>query len=528
MGADYQQYPFAKGEYPRGWAETYVGDVVLEIRSGYSSGEHNRTGQGIPHLRPMNVSPEGEILMDDVRYVSPGAGALRLAEDDVLFTNTSSTLWVGKTALVNNPGDWGFSNHMTRLRVPKAMSPEFLARQLHYLCLSGYFAFHCKKFVNQSSIAGSQLANDVPFRLPPANEQKRIISKLRQLLARARSLKLNLEVLDALTQEYRVAVLEAACTGRLVSTEAELARKERRDYEPASTLLERIIHMRRSKWESDQFAKMRAAGKEPNDEEWKERYNEPESYDPQDYRPVPKGWVNAAVGQCGFVQLGRQRSPENRSKNYARPYIRAANITESGIEVSDVLQMDYPPDEFQRFRLEVGDILLSEASGSPNQVGKPAIWQGEISDCCFQNTVIRVKPVVVQADFLLMIFHYFYTSGAFARVATGVGINHLGADRFSRMVIPLPPFSEQERIVAEVKRRLSAFTRIREQVKEALTQASHLRVSLFHRAMSGKLVRQYRSDEPAAKLLKRIRVERETRFGGSYRPGSCRRCPFHS
>src|SRR5258708_2209826 len=125
MAADYQQYPLPKGKHPPGWLDTTVGELMLEIRSGYSSGKHNQTGQGIPHLRPMNVSPVGEILMEDVRYVSPSAGSLRLAKGDVLFTNTSSTVWVGKTAVVEKPGDWGFSNHMTRLRVAHGMSPEF-------------------------------------------------------------------------------------------------------------------------------------------------------------------------------------------------------------------------------------------------------------------------------------------------------------------------------------------------------------------------------------------------------------------
>ena len=215
MSSDYRQYPFAEGKHPPGWVETTVGNIALEIRSGYSSGKHNQTGQGIPHLRPMNVSPVGDISMEDVRYVSPNAGDLRLAKDDVLFTNTSSTVWVGKTALVEKPYDWGFSNHMTRLRVATGMSPEFVARQLHCLCINGYFAFHCKKHINQSSIAGKQLAEDVPFRLPPANEQKRIASKLRRLLIRERRLREDLDALPTLMQQYRTSVLEAACTGRL-------------------------------------------------------------------------------------------------------------------------------------------------------------------------------------------------------------------------------------------------------------------------------------------------------------------------
>src|ERR1041385_615486 len=121
MPADFRQYPFRQGRLPRGWAETTVGEVLLEVQSGFSSGKHNQSGEGIPHLRPMNVSPLGEISLEDVRYISPEVGGLRLAEDDVLFTNTSSTVWVGKSALVQQPGDWAFSNHMTRLRVGTGM-----------------------------------------------------------------------------------------------------------------------------------------------------------------------------------------------------------------------------------------------------------------------------------------------------------------------------------------------------------------------------------------------------------------------
>jgi type I restriction enzyme S subunit len=90
-----------------------------------------------------------------------------------------------------------------------------------------------------------------------------------------------------------------------------------------------------------------------------------------------------------------------------------------------------------------------------------------------------------------------------------VGINHLGADKFSRMRIPLPPLAEQERIVTEVERRLSAITRIEKEITAALEQASQLRVSLFHCALEGKLVDQDGTDERATNLLARIRTERE-------------------
>lgn len=192
---------------------------------------------------------------------------------------------------------------------------------------------------------------------------------------------------------------------------------------------------------------------------------------------IPDSWAWASVEQLGDVQLGRQRSPKNVAKDYPTKYIRAANITERGIDVSDVLEMEFSPTDRERFALRNGDIVLSEASGSPSQVGKPAIWQNELPLCCFQNTVLRLRPVVVESRFVLLVFRNCYMNGTFAKVAGGVGINHLGAEKFSAVPFPLPPLAEQTRIVAEVERRLSVVDEL-----EALRQ------SILQKAFTGELV----------------------------------------
>jgi type I restriction enzyme S subunit len=512
MGADYQQYPFPKGKHPPGWAETTAGEVLLEIRSGYSSGKHNQTGQGIPHLRPMNVSPVGEISMEDVRYVAPSAGRLRLAKDDVLFTNTSSTVWVGKTAVVKKPGDWGFSNHMTRLRVADGMSPEFVGRQLHYLCISGYFAFHCKKHINQSSVAGTHLAESVPFRLPPAKEQQRIVAKLRRLLARERKLRQQLDELPMLIQQYRAAVLEAACTGRLVPTQAQLARKERRDFESASVLLERMPNERRSEWERQELARMEAGNRKPKDDSWKERYHEPEPLTATPARSLPNGWRWARIGQCGVVQLGRQRSPEHHTGKHLRPYLRVANVFEDRIDLRDVKQMNFTPEEFEVFRLRPNDILLNEGQ-SLDLIGRPAMYRGEVEGACFQNTLIRFRPLPsLVPEYALAVFRHYLHSRRFREIGKIVtNLAHLGAGRFADLEFPLPPLAEQKRIVTELAQRLDLIDKLNEQVSVALEQATRLRVSLFHQAVSGGLVPQSANDEPAGELLKRIAAAKEAR-----------------
>ncbi len=85
-------------------------------------------------------------------------------------------------------------------------------------------------------------------------------------------------------------MLKAAVEGRLVPTEAELAREEGRDYEPADELLERILVERRKRWEEAELESMRAKGKEPKDDRWKAKYKEPAAPDTSELPELPEGW----------------------------------------------------------------------------------------------------------------------------------------------------------------------------------------------------------------------------------------------
>jgi len=71
--------------------------------------------------------------------------------------------------------------------------------------------------------------------------------------------------------------------------------------------------------------------------------------------------------------------------------------------LGEVLDMEFSPEERKRFTLKVGDLIVSEASGSPDQVGKPAVWQDEIPGCCFQNTVLRLRPTWIALYLLWML-----------------------------------------------------------------------------------------------------------------------------
>lgn len=75
---------------------------------------------------------------------------------------------------------------------------------------------------------------------------------------------------------------------------------------------------------------------------------------------VAGGWTTSQVWEVGEIQLGRQRSPEHHTGRHMRPYLKVANVHEDRIDTSDVLEMNFTPEEFQRCALRHGDILLNE------------------------------------------------------------------------------------------------------------------------------------------------------------------------
>lgn len=206
-------------------------------------------------------------------------------------------------------------------------------------------------------------------------------------------------------------------------------------------------------------------------------------------------WEKVPLSEIAEVRLGRQRSPKRAVGPNMRPYMRAANVTWNGISLHDVKEMDFTPAELETYALRRGDLLLSEASGSASEVGKPAVWNDEVPDCCFQNTLIRVRAPEPLVPFLHLHFYKDALTGEFARAARGVGIHHLGAKTLSEWEIRLPPPDEQRRIVETVD---SYFTRLdhvtatiakQVVVDQFRTRIARLRQSILRCAFDGRLIR---------------------------------------
>ncbi len=195
-------------------------------------------------------------------------------------------------------------------------------------------------------------------------------------------------------------------------------------------------------------------------------------------------WQSVPLREVADVQLGQQRAPVHAADANPIPYVRAANVSWQGLDLSDVKSMGFP--NTARYRLAYGDILLAEASGSANEVGKPAIWRDEIPGACYQKTLIRVRcqPDRLNFEFAYYFFLHAALSGQFARLAPGVGILHPTAERMLVWPTVAPTLRIQAVVVSEVDRRLSIVREVEAEVDGNLMRAQALRQAVLAKAFA--------------------------------------------
>ncbi len=210
----------------------------------------------------------------------------------------------------------------------------------------------------------------------------------------------------------------------------------------------------------------------------------PEEFKESRAGKIPQEWEILQIKEIGTVQLGRQRSPRHQTGKNTTPYLRVANVFDGWIDYSDVLQMDFTPEERAVYYLIPGDILLNEGQ-SLELVGRSAIYKELPHTYCFQNTLVRFRcnsrtiPEYCQA-----VFKYWLDTGKFTTVAKQTtSIAHLGADRFAQMSLFVPSHDEQYRIVAVLNAHDSRITT----EKALLTKLKQLKKGLMDDLLTGRV-----------------------------------------
>lgn len=299
-------YPIDVTKVPTSWLLTVVGDATGDVRRGFYTARHNDEGIGIPHLRPMNIGRDGRVVLKNLKYIEDNTD-LRVRRGEVIFNNTNSAELVGKTAIFDQNGEWTFSNHITRLRIPPPLSAHFVAYQFLFLWREGYLRQKSTQHVSQASINSQTLTETVPLLLAPKLEQDSIVTELERRFERLLSVEGAIEAARLRLRDYAKFVVQAATEGTLTQTQAELNPGSEGAGESAADLLARL---RQENAAAGKSASKRRAGADLfalGDEADSLPAGDQPAFG---LTQLPDGWVWARVSDVGSVTLGRQRSPE--------------------------------------------------------------------------------------------------------------------------------------------------------------------------------------------------------------------------
>lgn len=462
-------------------------DRAGAVRLGRQRSPDKHTGRyATKYVRAANITPAGLDLTDllEMDFTPRERVIFGLMAGDVLLTEASgSAAQVGRAALwAGEIDDCCYQNTVIRFR-PHVVLPEYALIVFRHYAASGVFA-RAARGVGIQHLGASRFA-ELQFPLPPQDEQQRIVETADRRLAEIREAEAHLRsALVHLAEQVRE-TLAAAAAGELVEQRSGLPDQ-------------RSGPNRQSVAKSDESRSGATQGSLFDT-------FEPATGEEISSAPLPAGWRWARVDRIGEVTLGRQRSPQHQHGPHMRPYLRVANVFEDRIDISDILTMNFTPDEVVTYALQSGDILLNEGQ-SPELVGRPAMYRDEVPGACFQNTLIRFRAGAdVDPDYALFIFRHYMHAGVFRQIARwSTNIAHLGLERFRALPFPLPPLEEQKRIATETRRRLNAAAAQTQAVEASIGRLPEMERELLAAAAAGELVEQDPADEPASRLLDRL------------------------
>jgi type I restriction enzyme S subunit len=493
---------------PDGWRWATLADLA-EVAGGLAKGK-KRTSKAllrsVPYLRVANVQ-RGHIDLNEVKSIEATdqeVQELRLQPGDVLLNEGGDRDklgrgWVWKGQLP----ECIHQNHVFRARVRAgAILPELLS---HYANSEGqrYFTAQGKQTTNLASISLGKLRG-LPVPVPPPAQQAALLLTIDTHFSRLDAATATLERVQRNLERYRASVLKAAVEGRLVPTEAELAKKAGRSYEPASILLKRILAERRRRWEEAELAKLTAKGKPPTDDRWKSRYEEPVGPDfgAEQLPVLPPGWAWATVDQL-LLSLDQGWSPECERRS-------VDSDEEWGVIKTTAIQhMAYqeggnkalPSDKSARPDLQVrqGDILVTRA-GPRVRVGVCCLVRHTRHRLMLCDKVYRLRVNVdfVSPGYMELVLNSPRVMGALERIKSGIsdsGLN-LTQDKFRELAIPLPPRHEQALIEASVAKSFSVSRALERDAVQSCARIARLRQSILKRAFEGRLVRAVSQGAP--------------------------------
>jgi type I restriction enzyme S subunit len=454
---------------PKGWQQQTLG-VACDIFAGFGFPERfqGKTTGDLPFYKVGDISEtwkRGDVLLtrsnnyvthDECRELR----AKPLPAGTTVFAKIGAAIALNRRAMLTEPSL--VDNNVMGLH-PKSQN------------LNDRFLFHfaCTLKLNElsrattvPSIRKSDVeAIDIP--IPPRPEQIRIVAEIEKQFTRLDAGVAALKRVQANLKRYRAAVLKAACEGKLVPTEAELARHERRTYETGEQLLQRILNERIENWQG------------------RGKFKVPFAPDSARAGNLPEGWTWATLDQiCDKITDGEHLSPETTSSGVC--LLSAKDVREAGVQLNDPKYVSREDAEQFRSRCNPGkgDVLIVSRGAT---IGRICVVQ--IDDIfCLMGSVILLKPNhVVSGKFLSICLNDRRARVILGLLSGSTAQQAIYIRDIRPFALPLPPLAEQTRIVAEVERRLSVVEELEAVVAANLQRANRLRQSILQKAFTGEL-----------------------------------------
>ena len=484
-----------QGEWtlPDGWVWTTIGEVTQPIEK-----VKPRENPDAPftYLDISSIDNRAFRIAEPKAYYgaeAPSRARQLVQANDVLFSTVRT--YLKNIALV--PAAYDGQIASTGFSVLRG-EPVVSSKYLFYYTLTDRFVNELGKLQRGTSYPavrdGDVRAQPIP--LAPLPDQRRIVAEIETQFTRLDAAVAALERAQANLRRYKASVLKAACEGRLVRTEAELARAKGRDYEPAGQLLTRILAERRARWEAERPGK---------------RYKEPTPPDMQRLPELPEGWVWVSLEQLSTHVTSGSRGWAKYYSESGSLFVRVGNFNrlDTMVDLENVAFVNAPSGpEADRTRLRVGDFLITITAdvGMVGVVDERVLQWGEAFINQHVGLVRPASPSVTPYAAVALASEPLQSQ--FRDKQYGATKKGLNLDDLKSLAIPLPSLAEQHRIVAEVERRLSVVAALEASVEASLARARRLRQAVLKQAFEGRLVPQDPDDEPASVLLERIRAEK--------------------
>lgn len=390
-----------------------------------------------------------------------------LKNEDILIARTGGT--TGKIFKIDfAPEHAIYAGYLIRIRAKETVNPDYIYLFLHsFAYWSQIVNLNERNFrpkANAENLKSLVLPNcDKNIQdeavLLAKGEQLKGYEELNEKIAKAlaeyeKSQKIQSLLTDQLTQieNLNQAILQEAVQGKLVPQDP--------NDEPASELLKRIK------------AEKEKSGK-------KEKPLPPIKTEEIPFE-IPESWVWCRLGEiCSKIGSGSTPKGSNYSKS-GFPFFRSQNIYDDGLIFDDI---KFVSDEVQKQMngtvVLANDILLNITGGS---LGRCALVSADFKEGNVSQHVCIIRPIQVDREY----FHKVVLSPYFQKFifssTTGAGREGLPKYNLERFVIPLPPFSEQNRIVTEIEKQLVKTIQLKKHIKSNQQATEQLLKALLHEA----------------------------------------------